>query len=175
MKIYTKRGDQGETDLLGGARVSKAHPRVLAYGLVDTANSALGYAAVLNLVPELHQIMSDLFDIGAELATVPHKAKILLTQARIQTLENLIDQADHELPPLKNFVLPTGCELAGRLHLARTTVRQAEQQVIHLKDSGEPVRPELVIYLNRLSDLLFTWARWANIKSNTQEVLWATH
>src|SRR3989338_3714033 len=98
MKIYTKRGDTGETDLFGGARVSKAHPRVLAYGLVDAANSAIGYAAVLGWLPELNKIMSDLFDLGAELATVPHKTQILLGDHRVQALENLIDQADQELP-----------------------------------------------------------------------------
>lgn len=174
MKIYTKRGDTGETDLFGGARVSKAHPRVLAYGSVDAANSAIGYVAVFNQIPELNQIMCDLFDLGAELATVPHKSRqsLFLSVHRIDILEKLIDQVDQELPTLKNFVLPTGCELAGRLHLARTAVRQAEQQVIALRDSGESVRPELVIYLNRLSDLLFTLARWANIKNKTPETLW---
>lgn len=175
MKIYTKRGDSGETDLFGGARVSKAHPRVLAYGSVDAANSSIGYAAVLSQNPELNKIMSDLFDLGAELATVPAKLEksLFLNTQRITALENLIDQADQELPALKNFVLPTGCELAARFHLARTAVRHAEQQVISLRESGEAVRPELIIYLNRLSDLLFTWARLANIQSNTPEVLWA--
>ncbi len=175
MKIYTKRGDLGETDLFGGARVSKAHPRVLAYGSVDAANASIGFAAVLAQQPELTQIMSDLFDLGSELATVPHKAEknTYLNADRITQLENLIDQADPQLPTLKNFVLPTGCELAARYHLARTAVRNAEQQVIALQNTGESVRPELIIYLNRLSDLLFTWARLANIQTNTEEVLWA--
>lgn len=173
MKIYTKRGDTGETDLFGGTRISKAHPRVLAYGAVDAANSAIGFAAVLNQLPELNPIMSDLFDLGAELASIPQKNQVLLGAHRVQVLEHLIDKADQDLPALKNFVLPTGCELAGRLHLARTAVRQAEQGVIGLREQGEPVRAELIIYLNRLSDLLFTLARWANIKNNTSEVLWA--
>ena len=175
MKIYTKRGDSGETDLFGGARVSNAHPRVLAYGSVDAANASIGFAAVLYGNPELNKIMSDLFDLGAELATVPDKAEksLFLNADRVRALEQLIDLADQELPELKNFVLPTGCELAARFHLARTAVRQAEQQIILLKESGEAVRAELIMYLNRLSDLLFTWARLANIQSNTLEVLWA--
>lgn len=169
MKIYTKRGDTGETDLFGGARVSKANPRVLAYGAVDNANSSIGFAAVIANQPELLAIMSDLFDLGAELAMVPKK---ILGNHRVEALEKLIDQADQELPVLKNFILPTGCELAARFHLARTAVRQAEQQVISLREIGETVRPELIIYLNRLSDLLFTWSRLANIQNHTQEVLW---
>lgn len=174
MKIYTKRGDSGETDLFGGARVSKAHPRVLAYGSVDAANSSIGFAAVLSQNPELPKIMSDLFDLGAELATIPSKAEksLFLNADRVTALENLIDLAEQELPELKNFVLPTGCELASRFQLARVAVRQAEQQVIALRESGEAVRSELIIYLNRLSDLLFTWARLANIRDNTPEVLW---
>ncbi|MEI6805529.1 MAG: cob(I)yrinic acid a,c-diamide adenosyltransferase [Myxococcaceae bacterium] len=174
MKIYTKRGDTGETDLFGGARVSKANPRVLAYGSVDNANAAIGYAAVIANQPELARIMSDLFDLGSELATAPHKTEtnIFLNSNKIEALEKLIDQADLELPALKNFVLPTGCELASRFHLARTAVRSAEQQVIALRETGESVRPELIIYLNRLSDLLFTWSRLANIQSHTPEVLW---
>lgn len=175
MKIYTKRGDSGETDLFGGARVSKAHPRVLAYGSIDAANSSIGFAAVLSRDPELNKIMSDLFDLGAELATISSKTEksLFLNANRVIALEQLIDLADQGLPKLKNFVLPTGCELAARFHLARVAVRQAEQSAISLRESGEAVRPELIIYLNRLSDLLFTWARLANIQSNTPEVLWA--
>lgn len=169
MKIYTKRGDSGETGLFGKMRVSKTHPRVLAYGAIDNANAHIGFVAVLSDQPELKEIMSDLLDIGSELAMAPQNLKV----DRIDILEQLIDRADQELPMLKNFVLPTGCELAARFHLARTAVRNAEQQVIALRESGEAVRPELIIYLNRLSDLLFTWSRLANIKSHTKEVLWA--
>ncbi|MBL4817701.1 MAG: cob(I)yrinic acid a,c-diamide adenosyltransferase [Deltaproteobacteria bacterium] len=179
MKIYTKRGDAGQTDLFGGARVSKANPRVIAYGAVDAANSALGFVAASGdifepLSVELPKIMSDLFDLGAELATVPKKADktAFLSVERVTHLEQLIDQSEAEVPELKNFVLPTGCDLAARLHMARTAVRCAEQEVISLHDSGEQVRAEIIQYLNRLSDLCFSWARWANIKSGTKEVLW---
>lgn len=176
MKIYTKRGDTGQTDLFGGQRVSKAHPRVSAYGLIDTANSTIGFAAVLpsELQPRLHQIMSELFDLGAELASTQKCSQdtAFLKSNHITQLENWIDEADQTLPPLKNFVLPTGCELSARLHLARTAVRQAEQETVALLEHHEPVRPEIIQYLNRLSDLLFTWARWANIQNNTDEVLW---
>ena len=177
MKIYTKRGDSGQTDLFGGMRVSKACPRVLAYGAVDHANACIGYAAVLGEIPELQSILCDLFDLGAELATVPHKSdkSRFLSAQRIDVLEQWIDGLDGNLPILKNFILPTGSELAGRLHLARTAVRQAEQNVIALHDLEQSIRPEIIMYLNRLSDLLFVWARWANIKSGIKEVLWAKH
>lgn len=176
MKIYTKRGDQGQTDLFGGARVSKAHPRVLAYGSIDAANSAIGFAAVLSseIQTPLRQIMSDLLDIGSELASVPQRANqtCFLSGKRTEELEHLIDALEARLPALKNFVLPTGCELSARLHLARTAIRRAEQEVIFLHESGETVRSEIIVYLNRLSDLFFTWGRWANIQNNVEEVLW---
>jgi cob(I)alamin adenosyltransferase len=176
MKIYTKRGDSGETDLFGGMRVSKAHPRVRAYGAVDAANAHLGLVAASASIPsqlatQLPGIMSDLLDLGAELASVPERASqtAFLKTVRVTHLENLIDQSETQLPELKNFVLPTGCELSARLHLARVAVRFAEQEVVAL---GEPVRPEILQYLNRLSDLCFSWARWANILDGQTEVLW---
>lgn len=174
MKIYTKRGDTGETDLYGGARVSKTHLRVRAYGAIDSANAQIGFAAVLAPSSSINKIMSDLFDIGSELATAPKKnlETLFLKADRILELENLIDQAESKLPPLKNFVLPTGCELAARFHLARTCTRQAEQEVIALRESGEVVRAEILAYLNRLSDLLFVWSRLANLENDTLEVLW---
>ncbi|MES2503407.1 MAG: cob(I)yrinic acid a,c-diamide adenosyltransferase [Myxococcota bacterium] len=177
MKLYTKRGDAGETDLFGGERVSKAHPQVLAYGSIDAANAAIGFAAVISmdLQPELRQIMSDLFDAGAELASVATRVQenSLLTDQRIEQLEQIIDTVDAQLPQLKNFVLPTGSELAARLHLARTAVRRAEQEVILAKESGTQIRPQIIKYLNRLSDLLFAWSRLANINTQTEEILWA--
>lgn len=188
MKVYTKRGDQGQTDLFGGARVSKANQRVVAYGQVDAANSAIGFVACAPVLPpkiacELQAIMSDLFDIGAELATAAaDSAKKKLTQhldsaihdKRIGELEALIDAASEQLPELKTFVLPTGSEASARLHLARTAVRMAEQQVVLLQDQNEHVRPQVLMYLNRLSDLLFVWARFANSHSGAPEVLWMT-
>lgn len=176
MKIYTKRGDAGQTDLYGGMRVSKSHPRVRAYGAVDCANAYLGHVAAYKPLPELmdlelRSVMSDLLDLGAELASVQERTPqtAFLGTPRVTHLEQLIDHSEAQLPALKNFVLPTGCELSARLHLARVAVRAAEQEVVAL---SEPVRPEILQYLNRLSDLCFSWARWANILAGQEEVLW---
>ncbi len=186
MKIYTKRGDAGQTDLFGGARVSKAHGRVKAYGAVDAANSAIGFVLCSHDTPEkiaklLPEIMSDLFDIGAELSTAAKEsaqqklAKIMVSKvnsARILELENYIDVADSMLPALTSFILPTGSEGAGRFHLARTAVRHAEQEIIVLRDQGELVRDEVLAYVNRLSDLMFVWARLCNLEAGIKDVLW---
>lgn len=166
MKIYTKNGDQGLTDLFGGERVSKSDPRVKAYGLVDAANAALGYAACHKKILRTHHqelltIMSDLFDMGAELATAQKESaqKLLhkqlatnINEDRVLELEKLIDALELELPQLKNFVLPTGTKLSCRFHLARVAVRQAEAAVVDLLHSST-VRSEIIMYLNRLSDL----------------------
>ena len=186
MKIYTKRGDSGQTDLFGGARVSKAHVRVKAYGAVDAANSAIGFAMCGKNVPEkimdfLPAIMSDLFDIGAELATAPTDSahqklekmmKSRVNNARILELENYIDIADNMLPALKTFILPTGSEGAARFHLARTSVRCAEQEIVALQEQGELVREEVLAYVNRLSDLMFVWARLCNLEAGIKDVPW---
>ncbi len=186
MKIYTKRGDRGQTDLFGGGRVSKAHVRVKAYGAVDAANSAIGFAMCSQDISQkikkiLPAIMSDLFDIGAELATAPtdsahHKLEKMLesmvNNARILELENHIDAAETMLPALKTFILPTGSEGAARFHLARTSVRYAEQEIVALKEQGEQVREEVIAYVNRLSDLMFVWARLCNVETGIKDVLW---
>jgi cob(I)alamin adenosyltransferase len=186
MKIYTKRGDLGQTDLFGGARVSKAHLQVRAYGAVDAANSALGFVVAskdldVALKDPILTIMSDLFDLGAELATAPKEsAKANLDKTltkrvnveRIHALEQLIDKAQAELPELRNFILPTGSESSARLHLARVAVRLAEQESVALQDAERSLRPELIQYLNRLSDLLFVWARFCNHKAGVPDVLW---
>ncbi len=188
MKLYTKRGDAGQTDLFGGARVAKSHPRVMAYGAIDAANSAIGFVYACDTLPEsikilLPTIMSDLFDVGAELATAPiegahDKLKTRLdsnvNMSRISELESFIDSAEEQLSPLKSFVLPTGCDAAARLHLARTAIRYAEQQVVGLMEIGEFVQPEALAYVNRLSDLLFVWARLSNHLAGVPDVLWLT-
>ncbi len=185
MKLYTKTGDTGSTGLFGGGRVSKAHPRVNAYGVVDEANAFVGLAAAAAAGPLrllLEEVMSDLFDLGAELAT-PHddKAAHKLEQRlssnvddrRIAALERRIDEAEAVLPPLKTFVLPTGSETAARLHVARTVVRRAERAVVDLRDAhAQPVRGEIVRYLNRLSDLLFALARQANHDEGLGDIAW---
>lgn len=182
MKVYTRTGDDGETALFGGQRVAKDHPRVRAYGAVDSANASLGLAAAASLpdpLPErLLHLMSGLFDAGAELATPPEDDDKLI--ARLQTavddeavrrMEAWIDEAEAELPPLKTFVLPTGTDGAARLHVARTEVRRAEREVVGLS-TMQRVRPEVVRYLNRLSDLLFVWARLANHRAGVGDVPW---
>ena len=181
MKIYTKTGDSGETALFGGGRVPKDHPRVAAYGDVDELNSCLGVARATPPAQFfdalLESVQRDLFAIGGHLAT-PDPAKVAkalekaeLSEARVDAFERLIDEADRELPPLRAFVLPAGTPKAAALHLARTVCRRAERSVVHL--SHESAVPSLfVVYLNRLSDLLFTLARVANHRDGAGDVTW---
>jgi cob(I)alamin adenosyltransferase len=178
MKIYTKTGDDGTTGLFGGARVPKASARVEAYGTVDEANAAVGVARATKLDPGidavLAQVQVDLFTLGAELACVPGKEEklrmTLLAPTDAERLERAIDEAEVGLPPLTNFVLPGGTPQAAALHLARTVSRRAERAVLALADP--PPRKELVVYLNRLSDLLFVLARRANHLAGVADVPW---
>jgi cob(I)alamin adenosyltransferase len=178
MKLYTKTGDDGTTGLFGGARVKKASPRVEAYGTVDELNAVVGVARAARLDPEseavLARVQVDLFTLGAELACVPGKeAKLnmpLLTGADAERLEKAIDAAEAKVEPLKYFVLPGGSPQAAALHHARTVCRRAERAVLALDDA--PARAEVVIYLNRLSDLLFVLARRANVEAKVEDVPW---
>jgi cob(I)alamin adenosyltransferase len=181
MKIYTRTGDRGETGLFGGGRVPKDHPRVAAYGDVDELNSAIGVARATAPLPFfddlLQSVQRDLFSLGGHLATPqPDKVRKALEKAelspdRITLFERTIDDADNELPPLKAFVLPAGTPKAAALHLARTICRRAERSVVALAGAEEV--PELfLIYLNRLSDLLFTLARLANHREGAGDVTW---
>jgi cob(I)alamin adenosyltransferase len=179
MKIYTKTGDKGDTGLFGGARVSKSSQRVAAYGDVDELNSVLGVVSAHTSdaasSDQLRQIQSELFVLGAELAKNPNKevdlGMALLGDSDIERLETWIDTLDAALPALKTFILPGGSASAAFLHLARTTCRRAERAVVQLAQA-EPVRAELVRYLNRLSDLLFTMARADNARAGTPDVPW---
>jgi cob(I)alamin adenosyltransferase len=181
MKIYTRTGDEGETGLFGGGRVPKHHPRVQAYGDVDELNSALGVVRATAPVdffdPLLESIQRDLFSIGGHLATPDaervQKAleKAALSEARIGEFEKVIDAADSELPALRAFILPAGTPKGAALHLARTVCRRAERSVVRL--AGESEVPRLfLVYLNRLSDLLFTLARLANQRYGAGDVTW---
>ena len=178
VKLYTKTGDDGTTGLFGGGRVPKASARVEAYGTVDELNAAIGVARATRLEPfteeVLGQVQVDLFTLGAELACVPGKeGKLgmrLLEPADAERLEQAIDRAEEGLPALKNFVLPGGSPQAAALHLARTICRRAERDVLAL---DVPARSEVVIYLNRLSDLLFVLARKANAAAGVADVPWA--
>jgi cob(I)alamin adenosyltransferase len=181
VKIYTKTGDTGETGLLGGGRVGKDHPRTAAYGDVDELNSAVGLVRATlptELFDELlESIQRDLFAIGGRLATPrPDKvakalAKAVLPPERAESFERVMDDAEMELPPLRAFVLPGGTPKAATLHLARTVCRRAERSVVHLA-RGDEVPAEILVYLNRLSDLLFTLARLANHRAGSGDVTW---
>ena len=179
MKLYTKTGDDGTTGLFGGARVKKASERVEAYGTVDELNAAIGLARALGLSAfsdeVLARVQSELFVLGAELACVAGKEDSmkmqLISAADSAVLEQAIDTADAGLPPLKSFVLPGGTTGAAALHVARTVCRRAERAVLALTDA--PPRSELIIYLNRLSDLLFVLARHENAHRQVVDVPWA--
>jgi cob(I)alamin adenosyltransferase len=181
MKIYTRTGDKGETGLFGGGRVAKDHPRVAAYGDVDELNSSLGLVRATAhqefFDPLLESIQRDLFAIGGHLATPdPERVrkaldKATLSSARVSEFERVIDDADKALAPLKAFVLPAGTKTAATLHLARTVCRRAERSVVHLAHT-ETVPELFLIYLNRLSDLLFTLARMANLRAGVSDTTW---
>ena len=183
MKIYTKTGDAGETGLFGGGRTPKDSPRVAAYGEVDELNAALGLASALD-PPEfsdglLQTIQRDLFTIGAELATPDpdklHKALsrsgAAIGESDIAALEDVIDNHESRLEPLKNFILPGGTPKAAALHLARTICRRAERAVV-AAGRHERISPAILRYLNRLSDLLFVLARAANAHAGRPDVKW---
>ncbi|MBI3650795.1 MAG: cob(I)yrinic acid a,c-diamide adenosyltransferase [Acidobacteria bacterium] len=171
-KVYTKTGDRGETSLVGGKRVSKACQRVNAYGEVDELNSIIGLArAYLNdreIDDALSLLQNDLFTLGADLASPAEIQVPRINDDFITTLEELADQFLQELEPLQEFILPGGCQAGAALHLARTVARRSERQVVALT-SEEEVNPAAIIYLNRLSDLLFILARLANKRAGVPE------
>jgi cob(I)alamin adenosyltransferase len=180
-KIYTKTGDDGKTGLFGGGRVPKDHTRVESYGDVDELNAVIGAARAVDMMPRIDEILApvqrDLFAIGALLAT-PHPEKhkeqlekARLSDKRIAQLEQAIDDCEEELEPLKAFILPGGTAKASALHVARTVCRRAERSVIRLQQT-ESVPQIIVVYLNRLSDLLFVLARVANKRAGAGEVTW---
>lgn len=180
MKIYTRTGDQGETGLFGGLRVRKDDARVEAYGSIDEANAAIGLAlshnSVASVRPVLQELQADLFTLGAELAAQSgHEARLgiqLLTEADVTRLEQAIDAAEESLPQLKNFILPAGPPEVAALHLARTVVRRAERRLLTLAQR-ESVRQSVLVYLNRLADLLFVLARRTAHETGSPEQEWA--
>lgn len=181
LKIYTKTGDDGDTGLFGGGRVPKDHPRVSAYGEIDELNAVIGVARSVDVMPRIDEVLApvqrDLFSLGALLATPDLEkmreqlTKARISDARIAQLEQAIDDGESELEPLKAFILPGGTPKAAALHVARTVCRRAERAVIHLqRDTAVP--QIVIIYLNRLSDLLFVLARVANRRAGAGEVTW---
>ena len=178
-RIYTKSGDQGQTSLGDGSRVSKTDSRIVAYGTVDELNSLIGVVIVAGasepVSSRLKHIQNDLFDLGADLcvpATVgpDTEGRLRVAAEQAAQLERWIDEATEQLEPLKSFVLPGGTTAASYLHLARTVCRRAEINVLTLAESS-PINPQVTIYLNRLSDLLFVWARLCN-DGGKSDVLW---
>jgi cob(I)alamin adenosyltransferase len=178
MRIYTRTGDGGQTALWGGERVWKDHPRVEAYGTVDELCSILGVVRRLLSGEELPQwlgrIQEILFCIGAELAAPrPEESRIpRLTGESVKDLEHWIDRLSADLPPLRSFLLPGGTEAAAWLHLARAVTRRAERRLVTLARQ-EPLNPEILRYLNRLSDVLFVAARWVNFRAGVPESPWS--
>lgn len=183
MKIYTKTGDDGSTGLIGGSRLSKADPRLECYGTVDELNATVGLAASAaarearlgDVVDQLQLVQAELFVIGSHLATPegsPHRASLpALEDSMAARLEREIDNAESELPPLKNFILPGGSEPSSRLHLARTICRRTERLVVGLP-GGLADGPTIITYLNRLSDWLFVQARLCNKRLGVLDIAW---
>ncbi len=178
MKIYTKTGDKGETGLFGGDRVAKDSARIEAYGAVDELNSIVGIVRALKprsvIDKVLSKIQDQLFILGADLATPRSKVRSAIPridQSHVLSLEGIIDTFELRLPPLKTFILPGGTPVASHLHLARTVCRRAERCLVRLSRS-ENVGSDSSVYLNRLSDLFFVLARYANQIEKKKEVQW---
>jgi len=177
MKIYTRTGDEGTTGLYGGGRVLKNDLRIAAYGTVDELNACLGVCRSPDLPEEVVALLGclqhEMFALGAELASPGDAApgSILLDDADVAHAEAAIDRFEAELPPLKTFVLPGGSSASAMLHVARAVCRRAERDVVALAQK-ETVRPAAIIYLNRVSDLLFVLARYANRFAGVGDVLW---
>lgn len=177
MNIYTRSGDDGSTGLLGGSRTSKSDRRIDCIGAIDELNAGIGLAAVsadAQQLAALAVIQNELFVIGSHLATpdgVPAKSVPPIQEAWIARLELEIDSAGQRLPPLRNFILPGGCEASARMHLARTVCRRAERMVVAFAQD-HPVSPALIAYLNRLGDWLFVQARLANQLAGVADIVW---
>jgi cob(I)alamin adenosyltransferase len=184
MKIYTKTGDKGETSLYGGTRVSKAVARVESYGTLDELNAFIGLAKAEisdeKVSSQLQKIQFDLFTVGSEAATPTDKLilangksrlDLMISEKEISELELWMDDLNAELEPLQFFILPSGGKAAASVHVCRTVCRRAERAMVHLNETEE-VRPELIKYLNRLSDYLFILARYISKISGEKEEYW---
>ena len=184
-RIYTKRGDAGDTSLAAGQRVPKDSARIECYGTVDELNAAVGIALVSaeetgaprlrEFATILRRVQHELFNLGSILATKPedvHPKQARITAGEIEQLEREIDSANEELPALRSFVLPGGCRLNAELHVCRTVCRRAERELVRMSRE-EKVPPEAVQYLNRLSDAFFVWSRWVCGVLDVPEILWA--
>ena len=177
-RVYTKRGDSGQTSLVGGQRVRKNDLRIEAYGTVDELNSFIGLAREsARELPELdgilRRVQHELFNLGSILATLPedvHPKQARITAAETAQLEREMDRMNEDLPPLRSFVLPGGSRLNAELHICRTVCRRAERDCVALAATADV--DEAIVYLNRLSDALFVWSRWASHQMGVAETLW---
>ncbi|MDO8621054.1 MAG: cob(I)yrinic acid a,c-diamide adenosyltransferase [Candidatus Levybacteria bacterium] len=179
MPIYTRTGDKGYTSFFNGQRISKSDSRVDVYGTIDELNSAIGMAIAelirikdkgLSIKSELERIQNDLLDIGSALAN-PASKPLNYLEKRVKEFEDFIDQMTKQMPILKNFILPGGGKTGALLHFARTVCRRAERNLVKLSENGK-IDNNIIIYINRLSDLLFTMARFANFKEKKKEIIW---
>jgi cob(I)alamin adenosyltransferase len=181
-RIYTRQGDAGQTSLVGGQRLAKDALRIECYGTVDELNAFLGIAGVsasedgrlASLAAILRRVQHELFNLGSILATLPedvHPRQPRITDSEIRRLEAEIDRMNENLPELRSFVLPGGCRINAELHVCRTICRRAERIAVSLA-AAEEMPPEAIRYLNRLSDALFVWSRWASRALEAPEVLW---
>ena len=184
-KVYTRTGDEGETGLVGGRRISKEHLRIEAYGTVDELNSVIGLSRSFLAQKEdslhrdkldliLEAVQQRLFDIGSELATLPgdeYEGQVKVKETDTQWMEEVIDLMNEDLEPLKSFILPGGTPLNAFLHQSRTVCRRAERAILRLH-RGETVSASIRTFINRLSDFLFVCGRWVAVKLNEEEVLW---
>ncbi len=178
MKIYTRTGDNGTTSLFGAGRVKKDDPRVEAYGTIDELNSILGVARAVSKSDEISEIIQEvqnyLFTLGADLATplnVESRKVKRISRSDVERIEIFIDEIDSKLEPLKNFILPGGTFLASLLHFARTVCRRAERRIVYLSER-EKINEQVIPFVNRLSDLLFVLARYANKIENVDDIKW---
>ena len=176
MKIYTKTGDDGNTGLQGDFKISKSHPRIIAYGTVDEANAAIGVVLTNTLDEDvsqlLNQIQNDLFLLGSDLSNQNlNDLKNRVTLEMIEKLEESIDIFESELPPITNFILPGGNVAASQIHQVRTIVRRAETLVVKLSDKDE-INSNSIKYLNRLSDLMFVMGRLINKRNGVEDIIW---
>jgi cob(I)alamin adenosyltransferase len=186
-RIYTRTGDKGSTGLVGGQRVAKNAPRIETYGTVDETSSAIGIArsAMRPLLAQSERLarldawlawtQEILFNLGSDLATLPKDrwdGMPLVTESDVVALERAIDEAQHDLEPLANFILPSGSLPGAHLHLARTVARRAERLLVTLREDDDGISEVPLRYLNRLSDALFVWARWVNHELGEPESLW---
>jgi len=176
LKIYTKTGDEGDTGLQGGKRISKSSERIRSYGNVDEVNSVLGLVLSHKIDPDveklLKKIQNELFVLGSDLSNPDTADKQnRISKNMVENLEKKIDEYEKELPPLSNFILPGGTHSAALVHLARTVVRRSETNVVSLSKT-EKINTECLVYLNRLSDLLFVITRELNKRSKTPDIIW---